>query len=113
MKVTQKYKLEHYDALVRERDLYERYFWDQKKGVTYDISAEADGIKLFVFRLDAAHGGYVIADQGDQVPHLYYWDDFVSSMAHLLSHHDSTLPLRIAIERAGIAVARFRARQAA
>ena len=91
---TKKDKVELFDALRRDHDLYQRYFWDSRDGVKPDaktrIRTKSGDILLFtVYRVGASHGGYIVLEsilkyeahgkptiKQFGTPSIRYWDEW-------------------------------------
>ena len=91
---TKKDKIELFDALRRDHDLYQRYFWDSREGVKPDAktrihTASGDILLFTVYRVSAAHGGYIVlesmlkyeahgkpATRQFGTPSIRYWDEW-------------------------------------
>jgi hypothetical protein len=95
-----KFMLENYAHIERERDLYQRYFWDQQNGCTAQkTEKEKQGfilIQVSLWQCLKSHGGYVIIKEGGS-PRIEYLDDAIASLRDNYSEH--TMALRNCLER--------------
>lgn len=105
--MTQKQKIQQFDTVARKRDLLERYFWDSRGGplvADAKYSARVDDIKIrfAVYRVDAAHGGYIIIDQTvdkqDAGASIEYWESYCAKIDSLAHGSDYTLTCKLAVE---------------
>ena len=69
MALTKKAKLEKFDALQREHDLLQRYFWDSRIDFPFDaqvrVASQIDKRDVCVFTVygtQRADGGYIIIE---------------------------------------------------
>jgi hypothetical protein len=103
--LTKKAKLEQFDAMQRERDLLQRYFWDSREGVKPDAKARvrtnSGDVRMFaVYRVDAAHGGYIVLESSLRyethgrpatrqfgTPSIRYWDEWQAETRGLTDYH--------------------------
>jgi hypothetical protein len=66
--ITKKDKVELFDALRHDHDLYQRYFWDSRGiGLKPDaktrVRIKSGDILVFtVYRVSAGHGGYIVLE---------------------------------------------------
>ena len=120
--LTKKAKLEQFDVIERERDLYQRYFWDSREtrfgGVKPDaktrIRTKSGDILLFtVYRTQAAHGGYIVlesqlkyeahgqpATRQFGTPSIQYWDAWQSETNSLTDYESEYVQAaRLAMEQ--------------
>jgi hypothetical protein len=102
--LTKKAKLEQFDALQREHDLYQRYFWDSRDSVKPDAKARVrtrsgDVLMFAVYKVDAAHGGYIVLESSLRyeahgkpatrqfgTPSIRYWDDWQRETRNLTDY---------------------------
>jgi hypothetical protein len=79
---TKKHKIESFDAMERERDLLQRYFWDSRAGVKPDAVSRQrnpdgdDKAKFSVYGTLLACGGYIVIEFDPGTPSIQYLDDF-------------------------------------
>jgi hypothetical protein len=97
---TKKFMLENYANIERERDLYQRYFWDTQAGCKPDSKESSNQkhgmVRIELWRCGASHGGYVIIKDGSS-PRIQYLDDAIESMRD--NHSEHTAGLRTCLER--------------
>jgi hypothetical protein len=92
---TKKDKVELFDALRHDHDLYQRYFWDSR-GIGFKSDAKTrvrtksgDILVFTVYHVEAAHGGYIVlesmlkyethgqpATRQFGTPSIRYWDEW-------------------------------------
>lgn len=103
--MTQKDKINRYDALAKERDLLSLYFYDQETKLN---TVKADAIKvregsvrMTLYRANGAQGGYVVMTQKDASPHIELFEAMKDRMAKY--YDNESLPIRLCLERLWVA----------
>ena len=87
--MTKKSKLEQFDTVAQERDLLQRYFWDNCAGVEPAITAtyrtkDNDYFRAFVYAPDRADGGYiVITSVPAGTPSIAYYETWQQNVSEL------------------------------
>lgn len=118
MPITKKAKLEQFDALQREHDLLQRYFWDSRDDVKSDaktrVRTKSGDILIFtVYRVEASHGGYIVLESALRyeahgrpatrqfgTPSIRYWDEWQAETNGLTDYESEYVQAaRLAMEQ--------------
>lgn len=105
MTLTKKAKLEQFDALERERDLLQRFFWDACEHAmpsAHESYTTKNHDRFFatVYSTNRADGGYiVIKSLPGGTPSIAYYEEWTARVAAMSHNGEFALAMKILAER--------------